>query len=615
MKNQKNALMCLLMLFALSLSHHAQVTVSTNFTNSSNNKGVMRDFHNTFIRTHQYSGGRTTPGYRSPFFNGDGISLIRTLGGIRESNMNPVPAQQYDSYIWNGSEFVTDFTTLRGWINSGGNGRAVRMIVLDQPSWDFQRDENGVLPNNTYDVKTYGNGEPPFDGSGNTPRDKGFRRWKAYLEEAMEAIVDQLNSQGINPNDVQYCIGREIGTEAHWTGSRNEFFRFYRESIKVVRQVLPNAKVGSHFLWQSATSQTANDDTSWQEDFIAYCANNNVPYDFLAVSYYPIVNRPNSDLDNIYNLDWAPILEHPQWDSNAKLQLHEHRLVDQISGNTTVPATADKQNAFFIGMVKTVIDNGLDQVHHWDTGQQYEPSMGVVRELIANGNEYYTGRKSGTPTNNNTLINAIFTKAGPNTYEIIVSNFLRALNTPAITQEVRIDAVINAPTGTRVSVEKQFFNAGTVTSNSDRFGSETLTNSSLRRTTFGGNNSRSTVRITESLPSWTWAKYRITVNSNSAKDSVNAKPINEDVSATALDNKDIKVYPNPVNSETFNIKLKGMENANITITNTLGKVIHQITTKESTIKFKKGGLFKSGVYFIIAKDSDGRSATSKLVIK
>lgn len=608
MKKQNNALLCFIALFVLSLSHHAQVSVSTDFTNSSNNKGAMQDFHNTFIRTHQYSGTRTFPAYRGPFFNGDGISLVRTLGGINASNgSNREPATQYDSYTWNGSEFETDFTTLRGWISTGGNSRTVRMIVLDQPSWDFQRDQNGNLPGGSYDSKTYGNGEPPFDGTGRSARDKGFRRWKAYLEEAMEAIVDQLNSQGINPNDVQYCIGREIGTFAHWTGSRNEFFRFYRESVNIVRQVLPNAKVGSHFLWHSATAQG---DKSWQQDFIDYCADNNVPYDFLGVSYYPIVDRPNSDLDNIYNLDWAPILEHPQWDSNAKLQLHEHRLVDDISGNTTVPATADKQNAFFIGMVKTVIDNGLDQVHHWDTGEQYEPSMGVIRELIANGNEYYTGEKSGTPTNRNTTVNAIFTKAGPNTYEIIVSNFYRALNTPAITQDIRIDAVINAPRGTRVSIEKQFFNAGTVTSNSARFGSETLTTSNLRRTTFGGNNSKSTVRITESFPSWTWAKYKITFNSNLAKNIADTKPTNK----TVLDKK-IKVYPNPVNAENFSIKLEGMRSADITITNILGKVVHKSTTKDNVIKLNKSNVFKSGIYFITAKDSDNTTHTSKLLIK
>ncbi|CAN0595236.1 unnamed protein product, partial [Ectocarpus sp. 12 AP-2014] len=318
---------------------------------------------------------------------------------------NGVADLSKDTYKWNGQEFVTDFTLLKTQIDRIYNsGFGVQQIVLDNPSWAFQRDENGNLPNNNYVVSTYGNAEPPVD----------FNAWANYLREVMEFLVDNYGEEEMLK--VQFGVGREIGTGGHWSGSQEAFFDFYERSINTIRSVLPGAKVGSHFLWGSARN-------SWGPDFVRWCSSNNIDYDFVGVSYYPAYDRARrTNFEEVYAKDFGVIKDIPEWDNTARLQIHEFALTQTFGGNTFEIAPREHQNSFLVGMMKMFYENDMENLNLWGQGNQYFP---VSQELLdLKGHSYHTSTKNGVQNSENNYVDAIFTSnKSQNKYNIMAYNY------------------------------------------------------------------------------------------------------------------------------------------------------------------------------------------------
>lgn len=88
----------------------------------------------------------------------------------------------------------------------------------------------------------------------------------------------------------------------------------------------------------------------------------------------------------------------------------------------------------------------------------------------------------------------------------------------------------------------------------------------------------------------------------------------EDFTNNEVIKKSLLVYPNPITDE-FSVKLQGITNADVTITNMLGKTIYKQSVNGNILNLRKGNLFTSGMYIVIAKDENNKMYTSKLVIK
>ncbi|MFS4483285.1 T9SS type A sorting domain-containing protein [Hyunsoonleella sp. 2307UL5-6] len=78
--------------------------------------------------------------------------------------------------------------------------------------------------------------------------------------------------------------------------------------------------------------------------------------------------------------------------------------------------------------------------------------------------------------------------------------------------------------------------------------------------------------------------------------------------------KELSIFPNPV-SDVFNIRLKGMGETDVVISDLLGKTIYKITTDNENLELRKGSAFKSGMYLVTATDKFDNRYTSKLIIK
>ncbi len=78
--------------------------------------------------------------------------------------------------------------------------------------------------------------------------------------------------------------------------------------------------------------------------------------------------------------------------------------------------------------------------------------------------------------------------------------------------------------------------------------------------------------------------------------------------------KAISVFPNPA-TDHFSLKLNGIANAQVMITDLLGKVIYNKAITDSHLELKKGNTFTSGLYLIAVTDEFKNTYHTKLLLK
>ena len=359
-------------------------------------------------------------------------------------------------------------------------GFGIHQIVLDNPSWAFQRDSLGNFENDSLKVETYGNAEPPSD----------FNAWGNYLKEVMTFLIDTYGKDEVLK--IQFGIGREIGTKGHWTGTKEQFFEFYKTSVNAIHEVLPEVKVGSHFLWESSKN-------AWGADFVKWCKANQVHYDVVGVSYYPFYHRANrTNFSEVYRNDFGAIKDIPEWDEDAVMEIHEFSLIETMNakGNGYESAGAKYQNSFLVGMMKILFDKGIKNLFQWGTGEQYMPANAEIENL--DGAIYYKSSKSGTQQSSTNYVDAIFTKDTVNgMYNVMAYNY-NASPKSNVAENIQLSAQLNVPPGTNIKFRSAVYNTnnGTLPWSSWQISS-----------TKGEQADKSTIGFKHELPAFSFLKY------------------------------------------------------------------------------------------------------------
>ncbi|MFD2565493.1 carbohydrate-binding protein [Aquimarina rubra] len=456
---------------------NAQITINCDYTIEENAKQNIPYQLDVFNRIHPANG------FRMPSTPNSKLCIVRPLGGIARNNQ---PEFFKDSYRWNGTQFVTDFSRLKTQIDGiFDKGVGLHQIVLDNPSWDFQRNADGTLPGNEYKVSTYGNAEPPRD----------FNAWANYLKEVMRFLINTYGREEMLK--VQFGIGREIGTSGHWTGTQQRFFQFYRRSVRAIHSVLPDAKVGSHFLWESSNFP-------WGTDFVKWCKANNVHYDFVGVSFYPFFNQSGRiDLDEVYAKDFGAIKDIPQWNSNAKLEIHEFALLETLNGqgNGYTEASTAHQNAFMVALMKMFFEHDMVNLFQWGPGDNYSPANAEFSKL--KGNTYYKSSKSGNQNSNNNYVNGLFTYDPENQqYNIMAYNHSHRPNSN-VAEQLNFKATFDTPVGSSVRYRLAIYNKANGTLPWSDWMTTTTTNAT---------NNKSTINLSTTLPAFSFLKYEVIVD-------------------------------------------------------------------------------------------------------
>lgn len=465
-----------ILLFSLiAISLHAQIRVLGDYTDSVNAKGIIPYHLNIY--------NRITPinGFNAPQTKINAkLCIVRPLGGIsRKGNAD----LSIDSYKWNADEgkFYTDFSFLKKQIDGVFKEEiGIYHIVLDNPSWDFQRAADGTLIGDTLIVSTYGNAEPPRD----------FATWASYLKDVMSFLIATYGKDEVLK--IQYGIGREIGTSSHWSGTKEQFFEFYKTSVEAILSVLPEARVGTHFLWGSSKH-------AWGTDFVKWCKANNVPYSFIGVSYYPFYDKAaRTDFEKVYQMDFSVIKDIPEWNEEATLEMHEFSLIKSMSkaGNSFKNAPLAHQNSFMVGLIKMFSENEMHHIFQWGDGTKYQPASRELKSL--EGQLYYASIKTGTQQSKTNYVDAIFAK-GEKLYSIMAYNYSSEPSSD-VSEDIIIDAVIDAPPTSKVKYRSAIYNND---ENSFEWSEwlETITEGTMDK--------KSTVSFEVVLPVFSFLKYEV----------------------------------------------------------------------------------------------------------
>lgn len=113
-----------------------------------------------------------------------------------------------------------------------------------------------------------------FAYKGNTSPPNNWQDWRDMVQAFTQHCVKRYGISEVS--SWKYEVWNEPNI-AFWAGTQEQYFELYRQSAMAVKAVHRSLQVGG-----PATAQLA-----WVPDLIRYCANHNVPIDFVSSHIYP----------------------------------------------------------------------------------------------------------------------------------------------------------------------------------------------------------------------------------------------------------------------------------------------------------------------------------------
>ncbi|WP_299119242.1 T9SS type A sorting domain-containing protein [uncultured Winogradskyella sp.] len=444
------------LLFIFSLYNlSAQVTLSADFTDEADESAPLHNIWSIANRISPQNGSNVRPGLK--------MNTVRMIGGINKI-VNGVRMKDldFDTCLYDSinNQYVYRFEPLIARLDNIINSQTeIHQIVLDQPPWAFQHGYT-FIPEGTIDnvnfreneqISIYGNSLPPADQVA----------YYDYIVALMTELVANYGEEMVL--SWRFRVGSEIETPDHWFGTKQDFIEHYENTESAVRSVLPNAMIGLHtrapdFLYQngSVLNYKGEPFASFAEDLIEYCFDNNVKYDFWGISDYVVLG--NSNLRNMsikYDHLFADLINHPEWDASATIDLMEYATVTTMNGadgNGFINAEtshAEIVELYFSNIFYKNKEEGLDLIYRWGnrTGSQDPPGISILNSM--NGKVRYTTDISGTPETPTNDVDAIFSKKdGATEYDVLIYNYNNSSLNYVDNEEVNVSITSELPEGT-----------------------------------------------------------------------------------------------------------------------------------------------------------------------
>jgi len=122
-----------------------------------------------------------------------------------------------------------------------------------------------------------------YQGNVTPPRD--YRRWAQFIGRLIGHWVDRYGIREVR--NWLFEVWNEPNLKAFWTGTKKDYFKFYRHTVEAIKGVDAALRVGG--------PATARDE--WVEDFVAFCERAGVPVDFVTTHHYPTDALWNTNMD------------------------------------------------------------------------------------------------------------------------------------------------------------------------------------------------------------------------------------------------------------------------------------------------------------------------------
>jgi xylan 1,4-beta-xylosidase len=126
-----------------------------------------------------------------------------------------------------------------------------------------------------------------FHYRGNVTPPRDYRQWAALVGKLVEHWIDRYGVGEVRRWFFE--VWNEPNLRAFWTGTREEYFTLYRHTVRAIKDLDADLKVGG--------PATAHDE--WIEEFVGFCERHDLPADFVSTHHYPTdaLVAPGTDTD------------------------------------------------------------------------------------------------------------------------------------------------------------------------------------------------------------------------------------------------------------------------------------------------------------------------------
>jgi xylan 1,4-beta-xylosidase len=128
-------------------------------------------------------------------------------------------------------------------------------------------------------------GDIVFHYKGNVTPPRDYNQWATLLNKLVGHWVTRYGIDEVSKWFFE--IWNEPNLGAFWKGTQQDYFLLYQYSVKAVKDVNAQLKVGG----------PATADNAWIPEFIDFCEKNTVPVDFISTHHYPTdaFGKPGDD--------------------------------------------------------------------------------------------------------------------------------------------------------------------------------------------------------------------------------------------------------------------------------------------------------------------------------
>jgi xylan 1,4-beta-xylosidase len=112
---------------------------------------------------------------------------------------------------------------------------------------------------------------------GNVTPPKDYDKWGELIRNLTQHFTDRYGTDEVKTWYFEVWNEPNL-TPGFWTGTQKEYFKLYRYSVKAIKSVNKEYRVGG-----PATAGAA-----WEVDMIDFCKNNNLPLDFVSTHAYGV---------------------------------------------------------------------------------------------------------------------------------------------------------------------------------------------------------------------------------------------------------------------------------------------------------------------------------------
>jgi xylan 1,4-beta-xylosidase len=115
-----------------------------------------------------------------------------------------------------------------------------------------------------------------FWWKGNVTPPKSYEKWEAFIEALTRHFEERYGRDEVKT--WYFEVWNEPNLDYFWSGTQADYFELYACSVRAIKRVSPDYRVGG-----PATAGAA-----WAPEFLRYCAENDLPVDFVSTHSYNV---------------------------------------------------------------------------------------------------------------------------------------------------------------------------------------------------------------------------------------------------------------------------------------------------------------------------------------